>query len=192
MVVEKIKNNKFKISVSIEDLKNEGINFHVFMSSNLESHELFDKILLKIEKDFNLFVNSENIIIDTFYITDSNFIIILTNKSDNDKNKPRVNVSRNIETSSNNINLYRFSSINELKHLLEFMKNTSSLFYNILKECPIYSYNDLSFLVINQNGISEEFISSLDKYLSEFSFKINKPNNFYIKLIEYGSIVTLF
>ena len=47
MVIEKIKENKFKILLSLKDLEEENINIHSFMASNMENQEILKKILIK-------------------------------------------------------------------------------------------------------------------------------------------------
>ena len=57
MVIEKIRENKFKILLSLNDLENENIDLHSFMSSNLEKQEILKKILLKLNSDYNISLN---------------------------------------------------------------------------------------------------------------------------------------
>lgn len=191
MIIEKIRENKFKILLSLNDLENENIDLHSFMSSNLEKQEILKKILLKLNSDYNTSLNFSTISINAFYVSDKDFIIIITNTPDAYKNHSRVSVSRMKKEKNINMNIYKFTTFEELETFYNYMKSISNLKYNALLNCPLYEYNNLYFLVMHQNGISDILYNSIDKYLSEFTFKVNRPNNFYIKLIEYGNQISI-
>lgn len=191
MVIEKIKENKFKILLSLSDLEKENIDFHSFMSSNLDNQIILKKIILKLKSDYNFVIDESKISINAFYICNKDFILIITSSPDEKKSSPRVTVSRYNTNKKDNLNIYRFNNFEEVLDFYKFIKLESNLKYNMLSNCPIYEYNNLYFLVMHQNGISDILYCSIDKYLSEFTFRVNNPNNFYIKLIEYGNIVSI-
>ena len=191
MVIEKIRENKFKILLSLNDLENENIDLHSFMSSNLEKQEILKKILLKLNSDYNISLNFSTISINAFYISNKDFIIIITNTPDIYKSHSRVSVSRIKNKKNIDLNIYKFTTFKELTDFYNYIKSISNQKYNTLLNCPLYEYNNLYFLIMHQNGISDILYYSIDKYLSEFSFKVNKPNNFYIKLIECGHQISI-
>ncbi len=189
MIIEKIKENKFKILLSLKDLENKNIDFHSFMSSNIENQSIFKEIIKQLKSEYNFCADISSFSISTFYIYNKSFIIIITSYQKNDTFS-RVITNRHIPA-LNDINIYRFENYNEMKIFFDFIKSESNFLYNSLLDCLVFNYNNLFFLVINENEISDVFYTTIDKYLSEFSFKINNPNNFYIKLIEYGNKITL-
>lgn len=191
MVIEKIKENKFKILLSLKDLEEENINIHSFMASNMENQEILKKILIKLKTDYNFFIDCKNLLVDTFYVCNRDFIMIISSLENETENIPRVTVSRSSYKDIDTFNVYKFGSKDELKVFFNFIASTSNLYYNTLLNCPLYFYNGIYFLILSQNGISEIIYTSIDKYLSEFTFKVNKPNNFYIKLAEYGDKINL-
>lgn len=189
MIIEKIKENKFKILLSLKDLENKNIDFHSFMSSNIENQSIFKEIIKHLKSEYNFCADISSFSISTFYIYNKSFVIIITSSQKNDTFS-RVITNRHIPT-LNDINIYRFENYNEMKIFFDFIKSESNFVYNSLLDSLLFKYNNLFFLVIRENEISDVFYTAIDKYLSEFSFKINNPNNFYIKLIEYGDKFTL-
>lgn len=191
MVIEKIKENKFKILLSLNDLEKENIDFHSFMSSNIENQTILKKIMLKLKSDYNFVIDETKILINAFYIYDKDFILIITSTPEEKKTSPRVTVSRYNNEKNRCLNIYRFENYEEIIRFYNLIKSESNLKYNVLINCPIYLCSNLYFLVMHQNGISDTLYSSIDKYLSEFTSKVNNPNNFYIKLIEYGDKISI-
>lgn len=51
MKFEKVNDNKIRITLTYEDLLNEDIDFHSFMSNSMDSQNVFLNILDKAEKE---------------------------------------------------------------------------------------------------------------------------------------------
>ena len=131
MVIEKIKENKFKILLSLKDLEEENINIHSFMASNMENQEILKKILIKLKTDYNFFIDCKNLLVDTFYVCNRDFIMIISSLENETENIPRVTVSRSSYKDIDTFNVYKFCSKDELNVFFNFISSTSNLYYNI-------------------------------------------------------------
>ena len=54
MKLEKLNDNKIRITLNLDDLKENHIDFHTFMSNSIESQELFLDMLDKAEKELEI------------------------------------------------------------------------------------------------------------------------------------------
>ena len=117
MVIEKIKENKFKILLSLKDLEEENINIHSFMASNMENQEILKKILIKLKTDYNFFIDCKNLLVDTFYVCNRDFIMIISSLENETENIPRVTVSRSSYKDIDTFNVYKFCSKDELSFI---------------------------------------------------------------------------
>lgn len=65
MRFEKINENKIKITLNSEDLIKKNIDFHVFMSSSIESQDLFLDMLNQAEKQVGFITKNYLLRIET-------------------------------------------------------------------------------------------------------------------------------
>lgn len=137
MQIEKINNNKLKVILNLEDLKNNNIDFNSFMSNSLESQELFINILDLAEKDLQFYVDNSHLIIESISLSNSIFIFTITKQD-----KKRItNVSDYI---------YCFKSFDDICNIFKYI-NINNL----------YLFNNEFFLIADSdryiNSIFEEF-----------------------------------
>ena len=70
MKFEKLTENKIRITLNIEDLEEKNIDFHSFMSSSLESQDLFLDMLEKAEKEIGFITKDYKLIIEAIATSD--------------------------------------------------------------------------------------------------------------------------
>ena len=75
MQIEKITENKIRIILNIQDLKEKNIDLHTFMSSSVESQNLFYDILNIAEKEIGFITRDWKLIIETIAIPNRKFYI---------------------------------------------------------------------------------------------------------------------
>lgn len=54
MKIEKLNDDKIRITLNLKDLEENHIDFHTFMSNSIESQELFLDMLDKAEKELRI------------------------------------------------------------------------------------------------------------------------------------------
>ena len=99
MKLEKLNDNKIRITLNSEDLKENDIDFHTFMSNPIESQELFFSVLDRAEKELG-FVTDESKAIYCFSSFDEfcSFCNFLNN-----------NILKNINNFVSSISLYEYN-----------------------------------------------------------------------------------
>ncbi|MBQ2916958.1 MAG: adaptor protein MecA [Clostridia bacterium] len=75
MQIEKITENKIRITLNIRDLQEKNIDLHSFMSNSIESQELFNEMLNKAEKEIGFETKDYKLIIEALAIPNRKFYI---------------------------------------------------------------------------------------------------------------------
>lgn len=75
MQIEKITENKIRITLSIQDLQEKNIDLHTFMSNSIESQDLFYDMLDKAEKEIGFQTKDYKLMIEAIAIPNRKFHI---------------------------------------------------------------------------------------------------------------------
>ena len=78
MKIEKLNEDKIRITLNLEDLKEKDIDFHAFMSNSIESQEIFLDMLEEAEKEVGFVTEDYRIMIEALAMADGNFILTVT------------------------------------------------------------------------------------------------------------------
>lgn len=68
MRIEKLTENKIRITLSLDDLEEQNIDLHTFMSSSVESQDLFYNMLDKAEKEVGFKTKDYKLMIEAIAI----------------------------------------------------------------------------------------------------------------------------
>lgn len=66
--IEKITENKIRITLNIQDLQEKNIDLHTFMSNSIESQDLFYEMLNKAEKEVGFETKDYKLMIEALAI----------------------------------------------------------------------------------------------------------------------------
>lgn len=75
MQIEKITENKIRITLNMHDLQEKNIDLHSFMSSSIESQDLFYDMLDKAEEEVGFETKNYKLIIEALAIPNRKFYI---------------------------------------------------------------------------------------------------------------------
>ena len=73
MQIEKLNENKIRITLNLEDLKENNIDLHSFMASSIESQDLFFDMLDKAEKEVGFKTKDYKLMIEALAIPNRKF-----------------------------------------------------------------------------------------------------------------------
>ncbi len=73
MRIEKITENKIRITLNIQDLKEKNIDLHSFMSNSIESQDLFYDMLDKAEKEIGFETKDYKLMIEALAVPERKF-----------------------------------------------------------------------------------------------------------------------
>lgn len=78
MKIEKLNDDKIRITLNLQDLEENHIDFHTFMSNSIESQELFINMLDKAEKEVGFVTDDYKVMIEALATANGNFILTVT------------------------------------------------------------------------------------------------------------------
>lgn len=73
MKIEKLNENKIRITLNMEDLKERDIDYHSFMSNSIESQGIFLDMLSTAEKEVGFYTDDCRIMIEALALKDRTF-----------------------------------------------------------------------------------------------------------------------
>ncbi len=184
MKVEKLNENKIKITLDNNDLKSRNIDTHALIQNTPESQDLFWEVMQEVEKKYNFQVDESMIYVEAHMSQSGVFTLIVT-KDQNSiiKRKPKAhekNIKLKRKTIPDDLNskLFKFNSFNSL---CNFCKIADKKGYC---KTSLYLLNDFYYLYISLysgNSILEfaDVTQNQDKTLakiSEYGKTIYKEN----------------
>ena len=192
MKIEKLNENKIKITFDSAYLQDNQISIHTFMSNSLESQALFLTILETAEKEVGFDTKNYKITIEALTQNKDCFTLIVSRFLEKNKKivKPRLHTYRKINVFENKISLYKFETLELFfafsKYLFE--KNLD-IFLLLNEKNSLYFYNNSYFLVINKLSLDKKILFKITSLFSEFSDYIILSENSFQKLKEFGQIL---
>ena len=166
MKIEKLNEDKIRITLNMEDLESEHIDFHTFMSNPIESQDIFLDMLEKAEKEVGFITDDYRLMIEALALSDGNFILTVTrveveNNERISYKKKKVSIKRKHATIRTNIAIYRFETFDEFCEFCNFAKN--SILHNLnsfASSISLYSYNEKYYLVFSRNKCKLKLIKN--------------------------------
>lgn len=197
MKIEKINENKLKVTIPVSYFVERNINFEDFDYTSDAAQEFFCELMGILEDDYGFsFLNSQMIIESSSDHSD-NVVFTLTKPSiekeevsilqkylnKKHKGKSSCNKSKVYEP-SNNVVIYEFESFDDLCNMSEKSEQTCKIFNSL------YKLNDCYYLVLDRKTIG-----SLDKFLftliNEFGCYVDSSAFYEGYLNEYGQLIIL-
>jgi len=195
MKFEKLNDNKIRITLSIQDLAEKEIDFHVFMSDPIESQNILIDMLEEAKKQTGFDPEDYNLKVEALAMADTNFVFTIT-KVLPDIEKPKLarkkfTVKRKSFSPSCSDVIYCFNTFDDYCGFLCFLsENKIHDFINdIADSVCLYFYKNEYYLVLS--GVHLEVINKLKFFIEivEFSKNVTNSKPFASKLKESGSLI---
>ena len=129
MKFEKLNENKIRITLNIEDLKEQDIDLHTFMSGSIESQKIFLDMLDEAEREVGFVTDDYKIMIEALALANGTFVLTIT-KIDSDsrredlKKYKKINIKRKVSNFNNSTAVYKFSSFDDFCKFCYTFKKT--------------------------------------------------------------------
>ena len=196
MRIEKLNENKIKITLSMEDLEEKDINFHDFMSNSLESQDLFFLLLEEAEEKVGFKTKDCRVKIEALAMTDNDFVLTITKTSTDSFKKclyttPRKKpIAKRVDRTNLSTNvIYKFNSFDDYCYFIEFLtKNNLSDASRVAEKILLYLYNDKYYLVLNGLNTNYKKIPTFYTSITEFGPYIIIPALFSSTSNESGKV----
>ena len=188
MKIEKLNIDKIRITLNIEDLKNNDVDIQTFMSNSTESQNLFLYILDLAEEQCGFSTDNYKVRVETMYLNNGSFILNITRFKENINSKPpRVKAIQKDFYFDLDSCFFIFSEANDFLDFYSILKNTIDI--KILQDCKysLYLFKNNYFMSINSSCLNSTYKNTILNLLSEYCISIiNKKNSFNLELKEFG------
>lgn len=193
MKFEKLNENKIRITLTIQDLAEKEIDFHVFMSNSAEAQDVLLDMLEQAKKETGFDPEDYNLKVEALVMADTNFIFTITKLPPEEKSKiskRKFTVKRKNIVPSSTQAVYCFNSFDDFNDFLVFLsKNTLFNYKKLAKSITLYEYKEKYYLLMN--NINTEFIDKIKFYtcITEFAKCVTNSMVFASKLKECGTLI---
>lgn len=195
MRIEKLNENKIRIFLNLQDLKEKNIDLHTFMSNSLESQDLFLDMLNIAETEVGFKTHDYKLIIEALASSDGNFILTITRiKPDAVSQIPSVlknpKAKRKSITPNKLLSIYVFNNFDEFCEFCNYI-NTSCLnkYINKLKNSSLILFKNKYYLVLNNLKLNVTDLKNFFYTISEFASRVRDEELLEKKLKEYGKLI---
>jgi len=186
--IEKIKEKKIRITLNLEDLKEKNIDLHSFMSSSIESQNLFYDMLDKAEREIGFKTKDYKLMIEALAIPEGNFILTVTRFLPEKEEKKKLKVKRKNICPEDSLSIYMFNTFDDYLEFCNYIqKYLNSNTYTQLEKTSLYQYNSKYYLCIT--NINLDNFKTIHCSIIEFATYITNSSLFERKLIEYGKVI---
>lgn len=193
MRIEKLNENKIRIFLNLEDLKEKNIDLHTFMSNSIETQDLFLDMLNMAETQVGFKTSNYKLAIEALASSDGNFILTITRlKPENaiSINSPKFKVKRQSITPNKTLSIYKFDNFDEFCEFCNYI-NTGTLNKYIckLKSSSLILYKNTYYLILNNLKLKVPDLKSFSYTVSEFATRVKNEELLERKLKEHGKII---
>lgn len=194
MRIEKLNENKIRIFLNVEDLKEKNIDLHTFMSNSLESQDLFLDMLNMAETQVGFKTQNYKLIIEALASSDGNFVLTITRVKPeigvSQNNTPKPKIKRLSMAPNKLVSIYLFNTFDEFCEFCNYI-NTSSLnkYMNKLKNSSLIMFKNNYYLVLNNLKLAIKDLRCFSYTISEFASRVRDEELLERKLKEYGKVI---
>lgn len=190
MKIEKLTENKIRITLNLNDLEEEHIDLHSFMSNSPESQALFYNLLSQAEKEVGFYTKDYKLMIEAIAVPEGNFILTITRLPEKEQSKRQVKIKRKTSTVNEGLVIYSFNSFDDYCEFCKYLSlHLKSENYLKLKKVSLCLYNSKYYLCIHINKSNLPIVKAINCEISEFGNSVNNPDLFERKLLEYGKVI---
>ena len=194
MKIEKLNENKIRITLNIDDLKEKDIDLHTFMSNSIESQKIFLDMLDEAEKEVGFVTDDYKIMIEALALANGTFVLtitkIVTDSSKDKKRLKKVNIKRKLTDINSKTSIYKFLSFDDFCKFSEIFKTyTYKDILMLSQKMSLYFYNDYYYLFIYNINSNLNIAKLFTNSIVEHALPVYNTNLFTGKLQEYGKLI---
>ena len=196
MKIEKLNENKIRITLDLKDLEEKDIDFHTFMANPIESQNLFFDVLEQAEKEVGFKIKDSKIMLEAVAMSDGIFVLTVT-RMENDKTKTDAPVRKKVKIKRKikNIDISK-CAIFEFMNFDDFLDFSNSLSTDALatiKKCigssKLYLYNSKYYLIVDKIANDQTLIKHFCASVLEFGRLVSNSNTYRSTIAEYGKVI---
>lgn len=205
MKIEKINENKIRVTISLNDLEERNIDLNSLNYNSPAAQELFWDMMEQAEVQFGFNVADSQLVIEPSSDSEEGFIITITKLDEEGdfesiqkyiKNKYKntdIRVKKKSRKLYSTIMIYAFNNFDDLCEL-------SKKVYDIYAgDSVLYKYRETYYLVLTRSNLACGNIKAFEALLSEFGRKVTNTSFYegYLnehggKIIEYNALGVIY
>lgn len=182
MKIEKLNENKIKVTISYDDLAKRNIDVHSFIYNSPESQDLFWDVMCEAERQYGFVVGESMVYVEASASSPGFFTLIVTKSAEKNSLSPS---KHNLK--KNNIRLKR-------KAVSSKFNNSIFMFESFNDVCDFCSVIDVSKVPTSSlYRMDGQYFLSADimpySIILEYASLVKFSDMFLAKIKEYGSII---
>lgn len=194
MKIEKLNEDKIRIILNLDDLKEKDIDFHTFMSNSIESQEIFLDMLDEAEKEVGFVTDDYKIMIEALAMTNGSFVLTVTRLPEEKEKvtykKKKLNFKRKNSSINSSTAIYSFESFDAFCEFCKFLNNNALKYFDSFSNSSsLYEYNSSYYLVFKHINVNSNLLRAFCSSITEFAHFVNNSDLFESKLLEYGNLI---
>lgn len=189
MKIEKLNENRIRITFNHSDLQENNMDVHSFMSNSIESQSLFLTMLDEAEREVGFITDNYKLCIEAIALSNGTFIITVTRIEKEVLKSARVQAHRKNNMVQNNMLIYQFSSFDDFCNFENFLTiSLPNLVEQLSGSNSLYQYHNCFFLILQ--NIDASYMNVLSSAISEFATAVESSDLILHKIKECGKLVT--
>lgn len=189
MKIEKLNENKIRITFNHSDLEENNVDVHSFMSNSIESQSLFLHLLDEAEREIGFITDNYKLSIEAIALSNGTFILTVTRVEKEVLKSTRVQARRKNLAPKGQSLVYQFANFDNFCNFTNFLSVSLPKFLEYFSDAnSLYQYNDNFFLILE--NFEEKHASIISGVISEFGSPVESSELIINKIKEYGKLVT--
>lgn len=192
MKIEKLNENKIRITLNMEDLNERNIDLHSFMSNSIENQDIFMDMLDKADEEVGFNTEDCRLMIEALALKNGVFVLTITKFEHNEEKvvhkKKNVHFKRKSPTLNLSKTIYSFESFDTFCDFCTFLKDTlhERQISELAKTFDLYEYDLNYYLILSDINVSSPNLQYICSSITEFAHFVNSSELFERKIKEYG------
>lgn len=197
MKIEKLNENKIRITLDINDLAEKHIDFHAFMSNPIDSQNLFLDMLDQAEKEVGFETKDCKIMIEALAMPEGHFILTVTRVQPESKpaaaTPPRrkVKIKRRLKNIDHTkCTIFEFANFDDFYDFgTSLSQNAISTINKSIGSSKLYFYNSKYYLIIEKISNDQNLIKSFCSKILEFGKLVSNSDTYKRTIAEHGKLI---
>lgn len=201
MKFEKLNDNKIRIILTNQDLNENHIDYHSFMSNSVETQDLFLDMLERAEEEIGFVTKDYKIRIDALAMMDGDFILTVTRMHPEERErketfKEKTNAKCKVKVKRKSQNLqelpdiaYRFGNFDDFYDFISGVHASQFDLKKLATHVQLYTYENAFYLIFERVNSEHKYIHQLSSYITEFASYVNNSEVYISKVMESGKLI---
>ena len=181
MKIEKLTENKIRVIINSEDLKQNNVDYKSIMEKPIESQKLFLEMLIRAEKEVGFNTDGCKLLVEAFSSSDGSFVFTITKYVEK---KPKTTHKLNKKSSTS---IYKFSTFEEFCDFCVCINSVEKInLKKLAKNISLSIYNDTYYIILSGIKTNHTSINNFYSLISDFATLVSHSDTFKNKITEYG------